>query len=231
MVVSTLVNPLEFGPNEDYQRYPRNSSGDAEFCEREKVDLLFRPLRKELFPTDYSIAVSESKVSDGLCGISRPHYFKGVCTFFTVMFNLIQPDHLVLGLRDAQKTAVLRKLVKELYLPIEIHVVETVRDESGLVYNTRNAYLNDNQRADAATMYKALLEGKKLADSGITNVDRILAEVTHHISQIRRLRVIYVAAVDPDTMKPVRSEIVPDQTLIMAAAWCDEVRLIDNILL
>ncbi|MEX0320908.1 MAG: pantoate--beta-alanine ligase [Puniceicoccaceae bacterium] len=231
VVVAAIVNPAEFGPNEDYQRYPRNSSGDAEFCEREKVDVLFRPLAKDLFPENYSVNVSESKVSGGLCGISRPHYFKGVCTFFTVMFNLIQPDHLVLGQRDAQKNAVLKKLVKELFLPVEIHVVDTVRDESGLAYNTRNAYLNDFQQTDAATLYKSLLEGKKLADSGITNVDRILAEVTHHISQVRRLRVIYVAAVDPDSMKPVRSEIVAGRTLVMAAVWCDEVRLIDNILL
>lgn len=231
VVVSTIVNPVEFGPNEDYQRYPRNSSGDAEFCERTGVDILFRPTIEDLYPKGFSTSVSEDSVSSGLCGISRPHYFRGVCTLHTILFNLVRPEVLVQSLRDPQKCAVLRKLARELHYQVEIKRIDTVREDSGLACNARNAYLNDFQRADAATLYKSLLEGKRLADSGITNVDRILAEVTHHISQVRRLRVIYVAAVDPDTMDPVRSQIVPGKTLVMAAIWCDEVRLIDNVLL
>jgi len=231
VIVSTIVNTVEFGPNEDFQRFPRNSSGDAELCERAGVDFLFRPSDMDLFPRGFSIGVVEESVSSGLCGISRPHYFRGVCTMHTILFNIIRPDVLVQGMRDAQKCAVLRKLVKELHYPMEIVVVGVVREASGLACNARNVFLNDFQRADAVTFYKALLEGKRLADSGITNVDRILAEVTHHISQVRRLRVIYVAAVDPDTMEPVRSQIIPGKTLVMAAIWCDEVRLIDNILL
>jgi len=231
VVVSAIVNPKEFGPNEDYQRYPRNSSGDAELCEQSGVDVLFRPSAKDLYPDDFSISVSEETISASLCGISRPHYFRGVCTLHAKLFNLVRPDLLVLGRRDAQKAAVLRKLIAELHFPVTVFVEETVRDATGLSLNARNAYFNDFQRRDAATFYKALLEGKKLADTGITNVDRILAEVTHHISQVRRLRVIYVAAVNPDTMEPVRSQIAPGKTLVAAAAWCDEVRLIDNILL
>lgn len=229
VVVSAIVNPVEFGPNEDYERYPRNSSGDAEFCERAEVDILFRPSPKELYPNGFSVSVSEDSVSAGLCGISRPHYFRGICTFHTILFNLVRPDHLVQSLRDAQKCAVLKKMARELQYPIEIHTVETVREDSGLACSARNAYLNEFQMKDAVTFYKALLEGKKLADAGITNVDRILAEVTHHISQVRRLRVIYVAAVDPENMEPVRSTIIPGNTLVMAAIWCDEVRLIDCI--
>ncbi len=231
VVVSAVVNPREFGPNEDYHRYPRNSSGDAEVCEQAGVDILFRPSAKDLYPDDFSVSVTEEVISAGLCGISRPHYFRGVCTLHVKLFNLVRPDRLVLGRRDAQKAAVLRKLIRELHFPISVCIEETVRDASGLAYNARNAYLNDFQRRDAATLYKALLEGKRLADTGITNVDRILAEVTYHISQVRRLRVIYVAAVHPDTMEPVRSQIAPGKTLIAAAVWCDEVRLIDNILL
>lgn len=231
VILSAIVNSIEFGPNEDYQRYPRNSSGDAEFCERAGVDILFRPPLKDLYPEGYSFSVSENSISNGLCGVSRPHYFRGVCTLHTVLFNLIHPHVLVQGMRDPQKCAVLRKLVAEMYYQVEIKVIETVREESGLSCNSRNAYLNEFQNKDATTLYKALLEGKRLADTGITNVDRILAEVTHHISQARRLRVIYVAAVDPDTMEPVRSQIAPGKTLVMAAIWCDEVRLIDNILI
>ncbi|MGC9450159.1 MAG: pantoate--beta-alanine ligase [Oceanipulchritudo sp.] len=231
VVVSTIVNPMEFGPNEDYQSYPRTSCADAEFCEKAGVDILFRPSAAELFPRGFSVNVSEERISHSLCGISRPHYFPGVCTLHAILFNLVRPDHLVLGRRDAQKHVILSKLVDELRFPISVSLVETVRDAAGLPFNARNAYLNDFQRNDAATLYKALLEGKKLVDGGITNVDRILAEVTHHLSLVRRLRVIYVAAVDPQTMEPVRAHVTMGRTLLMAAIWCDEVRLIDNILL
>ena len=231
VIVSTVVNPLEFGPNEDYQRYPRNSSGDAEFCEKEGVDFIFRPSVKELFPGDFSLSVSETSISGTLCGVSRPNYFSGVCTLHAMLFNLVRPDHVVLGMRDPQKVSVIRKLVDELHFPMTIFVEDIVRDMDGLPFNSRNTYLNDFQRRDAATLHTALCEGKKLVDQGISNVDRVLAEVTHHISKVRRLRVIYVAAVSPVTMEPVRNEIVPGKTLVVTAAWCDEVRLIDNILL
>jgi len=231
VVVCTFVNPREFGPNEDYQRYPRNASGDAEFCEKNKVDILFRPTAEDIYPDDFSISVSEDRLSASLCGVSRPHYFRGVCTLHAILFVLVQPHYLVAGRRDAQKCAVLKALIREMHFPVETLVVDTVREPDGLAYSARNAYLNEFQRRDAATLHKALLEGKKLVDTGTTNVDRILAEVTHHISLVRRLRVIYVSAVNPETMEPVRSQISPGKTLVMASVWCDEVRLIDNILL
>ena len=231
VVVSAIVNPREFGPNEDYQRYPRNSAGDAAFCEEAAVDILFRPPVDQLYPSGFSLNVAEERISQTLCGVSRPNYFPGVCTLHSILFNLVRPDHLVMGRRDAQKAAVLSKLVDELKFAMTLTVVDTVREDSGLPYNARNAYLNEFQRRDAAALYAALLEGRKLADSGITNVDRILAEVTHHLSLVRRLRVIYVAAVNPETMEPVRYQVFPGNTLLMASIWCDEVRLIDNILL
>ena len=231
VVVSALVNPLEFGPNEDYQQFPRNPSGDAQFCSERGVDILFRPPAEDLFSSNFTLTISEEKVSNSLCGVSRPNYFPGVCTLHAVLLNLVRPDYLVTGRRDAQKSVVLRKLVEELWFPTTVSVIETVREADGLPCNARNAYLNEFQRRDATALHKALQEGKKLADTGITNVDRILAEVTHHISQVRRLRVIYVAAVNPETMEPVRTQVSPGKTLIMTAVWCDEVRLTDNLLL
>jgi len=231
VVVSAIVNPLEFGPNEDFDRYPRNDSGDSELCKEEQVDILFRPSPARLFPGGYSLSVNESAISKGLCGISRPHYFKGVCTLHALLFNVVRPDRLVLGQRDAQKCAVLAKLVEELRYPVEVNLVETVREADGLAVSARNCYLNEFQRRDAAGVYSALKEGARLAREGMTNVDRILAEVTHHLSQVRRLRVIYVAAVDPVTMEPLRGQIRPGHTLIAVGVWCDEVRLIDNVLL
>ncbi len=230
VVVSTLVNPLEFGPNEDFQRYPRNAAGDADFCEEHEVDIVFRPLPRDLFPEGTSTVVNENAVSVGMCGISRPHYFSGVCTLHVKLLNLVRPDLLVLGRRDAQKTAVLRRIVDNLGFPVSVVEEGVVRAEDGLALNARNAYLNESQRADAATLYRALLEAQRLVETGTVNVDRIIAEVTHHIAQVRRLRVIYVSAVDPQTMEPIRAEIAPGNTLVAAAVWCDEVRLIDNVL-
>ena len=231
VVVSTFVNSLEFGPNEDFERYPRTPEEDEVFCREEGVDILFRPANGAIFPEGFSMSVSETSISRTLCGISRPNYFTGVCTYHTVLLNLIRPGSLVLGQRDAQKAAVLMKLVRELSFPVQALVVETVREPDGLACNARNAYLADFQRKDASALFGALREGKQLADSGISNVDRITAEVIHHISQQRRLRVIYVAIVNPGTMQPVRAEISPGKSLLVAAIWCDQVRLIDNILL
>jgi pantoate--beta-alanine ligase len=231
VVVSSMVNSKEFGPSEDFQRYPRCSAEDATFAEAAGVDILFRPECRHLYPDSFSCCAEEESISKSLCGISRPHYFKGVCTLHVLLLNLVQPNFLMVGWRDAQKAAVLEKLVSGFYFPVKLERVETVREEDGLPCNARNLYLNDFQRKDAATIYRALLEGKKLVDNGIRNTDRILAEVTHHITQVRRLRVIYVAAVDPYTMSPCRYSIEPSQTLVMTAVWCDEVRLIDNLLL
>lgn len=230
VIVSIFVNPKEFGPNEDFQKYPRRRESDLSICEESGVDIVFIPSTKEMYPQGFSSSVTERKRALGLCGISRPHYFGGACTVYVKLFNLCRPDFLIMGRRDAQLVSVIRNMVEDLNFPVEISVCEVVREPDGLVMNARNQYLNEFQRRDATTIHKALQEGKKLVDSGIINVDRVLAEVTHHISQHRRLRVIYVGAVDVDSMEPLR-QIVAGRTLITTAVWCDEIRLLDNILL
>jgi pantoate--beta-alanine ligase len=228
VVVSIFVNPREFGPNEDFDRYPRSREKDLAACEGAGVDMVFIPTTKEMYPPDYSSAVHEDRLGAGLCGISRPHYFRGSCTVYTKLFNVIRPDFLVMGERDAQLVAVIRKLIRDLNFPIDIEVGSVVREPDGLAMNARNQYLSEFQRRDAVLIFKALSEGKQLVDKGITNVDRVLAEVIHHISQCRRLRVIHVSAVDPETMEP-RRQIELGETLVIAAVWCDEVRLIDCV--
>lgn len=230
VVLSIFVNPREFGPNEDFARYPRSREADLEKARAAGVDVVFIPTEEEMYPSRYSTMVSEERRAQGLCSISRPHYFRGACTVYAKLFNLVRPDLVVMGRRDPQLVAVIRKMADDLHFPVEIEVGEVVRESDGLAMSARNVYLNEFQRKDAAALYNALSEGQKLVDNGIRNVDRVLAEVTHHITQLRRLRVIYVAAVDPETMQP-RREIVIGETLIVTAVWCDEVRLIDNILL
>lgn len=229
VVVSIFVNPKEFGANEDYDRYPRNRAGDIETCEKAGVQAAFFPQAKDMFPSGHSTYVVEEKVSSGMCGISRPHYFRGAATAHVKLINLVRPDMVVMGMKDPQLATVIRKVMDDLHFPVDIALGPTVRGEDGLALDTRNQYLNDFQRSDATTIYKALQKGKELVDRGIRNVDRVLAEVTHHISQVRRLRVIYVVAVDRETMEPLR-EIEPGKSLIACAVWCDEVRLLDNIL-
>jgi len=230
VVLSVFLNPLEFGHNEDYERYPRKSAHDEAFCREHGVDILFRPAKKDVFPSDYSLFVEENRIGPTLCGVSRPQYFRGVCTWHAQLFNLVRPDFLITGRRDAQKSFVLAKMIRELRYPIQPIEVPVVRAEDQLPENARLEYLNEFQRADAVLINRALQEGASLVERGIRNVDRVVAEVIHHITQSRRLRVIYVSAVDPETMEPVK-EIEPGKTLLLAAVWCDEVRLLDSWLI
>ncbi len=229
VVLSIFVNPREFGPNEDFAQFPRDRERDLAFCRDAGVDSVFIPSDVEMYPRGYSTWVEEMQRAAGMCGLSRPHYFRGACTAFVKLFNIVRPDSVVMGWRDAQLASVVRKMVEDLNFPVDITMVDTVRAEDGVALNARNAYFDDFQRRDAPVIYNALLEGKALVDSGITNVDRVVAEITHHMSQNRRIRLIYVSAVDRMTMEPVR-QIEPGRTLLAAAAWCDQVRLIDNVL-
>ncbi len=227
-IVSLFVNPAQFAPSEDFQEYPRDFEKDQAFCEARGVDVLFAPDEEEIYPKNYSTYIEESFVSKGLCGISRPHHFRGVTTICAKLFNIVRPDVAVFGQKDAQQCAVIRKMIADLHLPIDLVVSPTVREEDGLAKSSRNQYLSPEQRKDAGLIHKALTEGKTLADQGVQSVDRIIAEVTHTLSTSRRLRIIYAAIVDKQLMQPVK-EVRSGECLIAVACWLDQVRLIDNI--
>lgn len=230
VIASIFVNPTQFGPNEDLETYPRDIERDLSLCEEHKVDIVFAPPSSEMYPSDYSTFVNEEKLSQPLCGQSRPMFFRGVCTVLTKLFNIVKPNVAIFGQKDAQQVAVVKHMVRDLNFEIDIVVGETVREPDGLAMSSRNSYLKSFQRADALRIHQALLKGAAIFEGGTDSTDRILAEITHYISEIRRLRVIYVQAVDKDTMKPLR-HVQKGRTLIATAVWCDEVRLIDNILL
>ena len=227
-IVSLFVNPTQFGPSEDFQQYPRDFERDRRLCEENGVDILFAPAEEEIYPPGYSVFVEESSVSKGLCGVSRPHHFRGVTTVCAKLFNLVRPDVAVFGQKDAQQCAVVRKMVADLPLPVEIAVGPTVREEDGLALSSRNQYLSTEQRKDAGLIFEALSTGKELSEQGVRSVDRIIAEVTHILAKSRRLRIIYAAIVDPALMQPVK-EVRPGESLIAVACWVDQIRLIDNI--
>jgi len=230
VVVSVFANPLAFGPNEQFAGYPRSPDADSRLCEGMGVEVVFMPSTEEMFPRGYSSFVSEEAVGKPLCGISRPAHFRGVTTAAAKLINIVRPDLLVLGQRDAQQAAVLRKMIGDLHFGVEIAVVPTVREPDGLAAGVRNAGLTATQRQDALAIHAALQRAKEMADSGTKNPDRLIAEATHILSQRRRVRVIYVSIVDRETMEPVR-EVVPGRHMLAIAAWVDEVRLIDNIVL
>jgi pantoate--beta-alanine ligase len=228
VVVSAFVNPLQFGPSEDYLKYPRTPAADEMLAQKEGVEILFSPTVEEMFPKGFSTLVQEEAVSKPLCGVARPVLFRGMLTCWLKLFNIVQPDLLVLGEKDVQQVAVIKKVAADLLLPFSIVTGPTVRDADGMTASARNNYLTPSQREGALAVVRALRKAKEMVESGVKISDRLVAEATHIIGQNRRLRVIYISVVDPRTMDPVR-DIVPGQCLMAVSYWVDEVRLTDNM--
>jgi pantoate--beta-alanine ligase len=230
VVVCTFVNPLAFGPSENVGRYPRSPDADHKLCEDLRVDVLFSPGGEEMFPRGFSSFVTEEAVSKPLCGVSRPMHFRGVTTAAAKLLNIVRPDVLVLGQRDAQQVAVLRKMIADLCFPVTVTVAPIVRESDGLAIAVRNRELTAGQRQEALAIHGAICRAQEMVEQGVRSADRVIAEVTHLLGERRRVRVIYVSIVDPVTMEPLR-EITPGRALLAIAAWIDEVRLVDNVVL
>jgi pantoate--beta-alanine ligase len=230
IVVSIFVNPLQFGPNEDVAKYPRTPEDDLALCEKAGADVVFMPSADEIYPKGYSSFVTEEFISKPLCGISRPNHFRGVLTMVAKLLNIVQPDTAFFGQKDAQQAAVVKKLVNDLHFCVDVVVCPTVRESDGLACGVKNPLLENFQREDATFIHKALVQAKEMVDSGTRSVDRLVAEATHLLGSRRRIRVIYIAVVDRCTMETSR-EIIPGKNMMVIAAWIDEHRLIDNILL
>ena len=228
VVVSAFVNPLQFGPSEDLGKYPRTPSADIMLAEKEGAEVLFTPGVEEMFPKGFSSQVQEEAVSKPLCGVSRPVLFRGTLTCWFKLFNIVQPDVLVLGEKDVQQVAVLRKVAADLLLPFQIVTGPTVRDADGMTVSARNNYLTPSQREEALAVVRALRKAREMVESGVKSADRLVAEATHIIAAKRRLRVIYISVVDPRTMEPIR-EVVAGECLMAISYWVDEVRLTDNM--
>ena len=228
VIVTIFVNPKQFGPSEDFAEYPRTWKEDLKKCQDNGVDIIFHPSAEAMFPKDFSTYLNEEIVSEVMCGISRPSHFKGVTTVCLKLFNLVRPDFSFFGQKDAQQCAVIKKIVRDLNIPTEIKIGETIREPDGLALSSRNQYLTKLQREDALSISKALTKAKDLVDSGIKSTDRIIAEIIHMLSQKRRIRIIYVQVVDRETMQAAKT-VLQNQTIACVAVWVDDVRLIDNI--
>jgi pantoate--beta-alanine ligase len=228
VIVSIFVNPLQFPPNEIVARYPRTLEADLDLCERCGAHVAFVPAVEDLYPKGFATFVSEEHVAKPLDGISRPTHFRGVTTLMAKLFNIVHPTHAFFGQKTAQRAAVVRKMALDLGFQVEVVVVPTVRDADGLAAGVKNRELTSGQRHDALALHAALEKAKSMAAQGVRSPDRIIAEATHILGERRRIRVIYISIVDPNTMEPLR-EVQSGRAMLAIAAWIDEIRLLDNV--
>jgi len=225
VVMSIFVNPLQFGPSEDFDRYPRSEQADLTAAEREKVDVVFLPSVEEMYPDGCSTVVQVSGVADGFEGAVRPGHFDGVATVVAKLFGIVQPDAAFFGQKDAQQVAVVRRMVVDLSMPIEVVACETVRENDGLAMSSRNAYLGPEDRSRATVLWQALQAGAAALNEGRDAADAesamrgVLGPSTDQVD--------YAAVVDPDTFGPPREG---GPRLLVVAARVGETRLIDNLL-
>ena len=229
LILSIFVNPTQFGLGEDLEKYPRDWDRDLQLCRERKVDYVFAPHADEIYLSDASTYVSEEGVSSGLCGQARPTHFKGVTTICAKLFNLCRPTYLALGQKDAQQVVVLKRMIRDLHFPIEVVIGPTMREADGLAMSSRNAYLNEKQRADALLLHRALEAGRRLVDEkGVRSVDRVKAEVMNVLRTGSFIRVNYAEVVERETMK-MEPEIELGRSMLVVAVWIDTIRLIDNM--
>ena len=224
VAVSIFVNPLQFEPGSDFERYPRPEKADEEFCRNASVDFLFRPSVEEVYPTDRSTFVEETSLSSRLEGESRPGHFRGVCTVVAKLFNIVAPDAAVFGEKDFQQLAIVRRMVRDLDFNIDIIAVPTVREKDGLACSSRNQYLNPDQRKQAMVLYKAL---EAAANAGEKSANDIVVLARQVISEAPLARIDYVELVDAQSLQPI--EMVGPNSVLLLAVFFGKTRLIDNI--
>ena len=229
VAASIFVNPTQFGPNEDLAKYPRSFDRDRERLEREGVELLFAPSVEEMYPAGAVTWVTVEGLSEKLDGRSRPGHFRGVTTVVTMLFQAVEPDAAFFGQKDAAQVAIIRRMVRDLNLEVEIVVCPIVREADGLAMSSRNAYLDAEQRKRALVLHRSLQRVQALAGAGEHNVSKLLAAGRDEVAQESAVRLDYFEIVDPDTLDPV--EDFSRGALVAVAAFVGSTRLIDNILL
>ena len=227
VAVSIFVNPLQFEPGSDYQRYPRSEKADEDFCRDAGVDLLFRPPVGDMYFDDRSTFVEETSLSSVLEGKSRPGHFRGVCTVVAKLFNILAPDAAVFGEKDFQQLAIVRRMVRDLNFNIDIIAVPTIREDDGLACSSRNQYLNVEERKQATVLRKALMKGAAMAGDGEKSAARIVSAVRETIEQAALARIDYADLVDAENLQSI--EVVRPNSLLALAVFFGKTRLIDNI--
>ncbi|NOX38117.1 MAG: pantoate--beta-alanine ligase [Calditrichaeota bacterium] len=229
LVVSIFVNPTQFGPNEDFDRYPRDFEHDERLCRQEQVDVVFYPDVQEMYPQPYYTYVNVEKLSETMCGASRPGHFRGVATVVTKLFNIVKPHLAVFGQKDYQQALIIQQMVKDLNFDIEILLGPIVREPDGLAMSSRNKYLSPEERQKALVLYRSLQYAEQQVAAGERDARKILAAMEAMIQQVPGVQIDYVVIVDGQTLEPVTE--IRDGTLVALAVKVGQTRLIDNTVL
>ncbi|EHE0558839.1 pantoate--beta-alanine ligase [Campylobacter upsaliensis] len=229
IIVSIFVNPMQFGVNEDLATYPRDLERDAKLCENEGVAVLFMPSVEQMYPKDFSSYVDMNSLTDKLCGAKREGHFRGVCTILMKFFHLITPDVAYFGQKDAQQCAVVKHMVEDLNLDLEIEICPIVREKDGLAKSSRNVYLNEAERKAALVLSRAIFLGENLIQKGERESKIILQAMREELQKESLARIDYIELVNPKTMQNL--ERIEDSALGALAVYIGKTRLIDNFLL
>ena len=228
-VVSDFVNPIQFGPTEDLATYPRDLEHDAALCERTGAHLIFHPEPEEMYAPDFCTYVDMDHLTKGLCGKTRPTHFRGVCTVVSKLFHIVQPDRAYFGQKDAQQLAVIRRMVRDLNMPLDIVVCPIVREADGLAKSSRNTYLSAEERKAALCLSRALAKGRQAIEAGETQADAVKSVIRAEIEAEPLARIDYVEIVDWNNLEPAART---DGSILTAiAVYIGKTRLIDNFII
>jgi pantoate--beta-alanine ligase len=228
-VCSVFVNPTQFGPNEDFERYPRQLEQDRLLCEAAGVDVVFAPSPQEMYAADHTTWVVEERLTEGLCGARRPGHFRGVTTVCMKLFHVVAADRAYFGCKDYQQLKVIQRMVRDLDLPLEIVPVETVRDADGLAVSSRNQYLNPADRGASLALPRGLVAAREAVRGGERSPRAVADIVRREVVRQGRLQVDYIEVVDAETLEPVAP--LAGRVVVAAAVYCGSTRLIDNIVI
>lgn len=226
VVVSIFVNPMQFGPKEDLTSYPRDLVKDSKLCEENGVDLIFHPEPSEMYESDFCSFVDMNVLTEELCGLSRPVHFRGVCTVVTKLFNIVTPDRAYFGEKDAQQLAIVKRMVRDLNMNVEVIGCPIIREQDGLAKSSRNSYLNEKERKAALVLSSSIKLGEKILASGERNATALVMAMKDYIELEPLAKIDYLKVVDAVTMQPV--EIIAKDVLIAMAVFIGKTRLIDN---
>lgn len=229
VAASIFVNPTQFGPNEDFTRYPRDLEKDLAMLEHEGVDVVFVPSVEEMYPQQSVTWVTVEGLSDRLCGKSRPGHFRGVATVVAKLLNIVEPDLAFFGQKDAAQVAVIRRMVRDLNMPVQIEVCPIVREPDGLALSSRNAYLSPEQRKDALVLFRALTRVRELFERGERDPATLIEATKRVFADTPAVRLDYSEIVDPDELTLLAT--INQSALVAVAAFVGNTRLIDNIVL
>ena len=228
VVVSVFINPIQFAPNEDLESYPRDIEADRALCTDAGAAMIFNPEPAEMYPQGFCTAVDMNGLKFELCGKSRPIHFSGVCTVVTKLFNIVGPDRAYFGQKDAQQLAIIRRMVRDLNMPLEVVGCPIVREEDGLAKSSRNTYLNEQERAAALILSKTIFLGQKLVDEGERDAKKLIAAMEANIATEPLARIDYVDVVDAENIE--RIDRLEGDVLVAMAVYIGKTRLIDNFI-